>query len=376
MTWRSFWKTLLWTACGCVAALYVAVVMIDPYDSIWFSPPLDRALVTQNQRFSYPAVARDREFDSLVIGTSTTRLLRPAKLNQVLGGRFANVSLNSGTAYEQSQLLKLFARHHTDARTVIFGIDIVWCQPKNTYDKFTPRPFPPWLYDENRWNDLVHMLNLPTIEQAGRQLAYLLGLRPATYGRDGYASFLPPKSEYDLARVRRGLYGDAGPRRHAPLMPAAAASAAEHQARRFPTHPLMAEVLTALPERTRKALVFVPYHHFRQPAPGSRAAARWQDCKRRLTRLASSVPNTHVLDFMIPSEITLADENYWDPLHYTEEVAERLSELIAKGVSERCRIAGLMDYLTPAAFDDAAGREPKTCTTPVNHMPRPQPAEG
>jgi predicted dinucleotide-binding enzyme len=57
-------------------------------------------------------------------------------------------------------------------------------------------------------------------------------------------------------------------------------------------------------------LLVVPYHRFFQPLPGSRAAVRYRECKQRLANLAASVPNSMVVDFMIPSEITSHDENY------------------------------------------------------------------
>ncbi len=346
MAWRGFWITALGTACGLAAALYAAVVVVDPYDTLWLSPPFERAPVSTNQRYSYPAIARKARFDSVVIGTSTSRLLRPAKLDEVLGGNFANLSLSDGTAYEQSQILKLFARHHPDARTAIFGIDIVWCDTRRKYIELTFRPFPPWLYDENAANDLAHIFNLPAFEAAGRQIGFLLGWRPGRYAPDGYATFLPPAADYDLARARQKIYGEAGLRRHAPVNPPVTLSEDQRAAWKVPTHALMREMLAALPERTRKILVFVPYHHFRQAVPGSRHAAFWRECKRRLTAIAGEFANTHVLDFMIASDITLRDENYWDLLHTTVEVADRVSELIAEGVRTRCGIEGLMRTLS------------------------------
>lgn len=47
------------------------IVIMDPHDHVFFSPPFVRALINTNQRFSYPALARSERFDSLVIGTST-----------------------------------------------------------------------------------------------------------------------------------------------------------------------------------------------------------------------------------------------------------------------------------------------------------------
>jgi hypothetical protein len=36
---------------------------------------------------------------------------------------------------------------------------------------------------------------------------------------------------------------------------------------------------------------------------------------------------------MIDSEITHEDRNYWDPLHFSTEVASRLARLIGEGVA-------------------------------------------
>ena len=364
MAWRGFWITALATAGGLSALLYAAIVVIDPYDTLWFSPPFERAPITTNQRFSYPAIARKARFDSVVIGTSTSRLLRPAKLEEVLGGRFANLSLNSGTAYEQSRIFELFARHHPKARTAIFGIDVVWCETGETYTRFTPRPFPPWLYDEDPWNDLLHLFNLPSMEQAGRQAAFLMGLRAQKYARNGYANVLPTGVAYDLARVRQKIYGEAGPRRKAPVSPPVVLSEAERTAWNFPTHPLLREMLAALPEATRKIVVFVPYHQINQPAPGSRQAAFWRECKRRLTEIAEGFANAHVLDFMIRSKITLHDENYWDRLHTTVEVADWVSDLIARGVRTGCGVEDLMRTLSTKADPALAEVGLGTCARP------------
>jgi hypothetical protein len=67
-----------------------------------------------------------------------------------------------------------------------------------------------------------------------------------------------------------------------------------------------------LPVETRKILLFVPYHHYFQPAEGSREAEIWRECKDRTTRLAANTENLYVLDFMIESGITTRDTNYWD----------------------------------------------------------------
>lgn len=346
MKWKKFWGVTMGAAAGLSLFLFAAAVIVDPYDSLLISPPFERVPITQNQRFAYPALAREPRFDSAVIGTSTSRLIRPDKLAETMGGSFVNLSMNSATAYEQTRIFALFLRHHPRPKTVLFGIDVVWCSPAKTYRKYTTRPFPPWLYDDNPWNDLMHLFNFPTLEEVGRMIAYFTGLRPPRYGLDGYSNFLPPESDYDLAKVQRGIYGDQGPRRRA--VESGAPDATKRARWTFATHALFREMLSTLPDDSRKIVFFVPYHHFIQPAPGSRKEAVWSECKRRLTKIAAGFANSHVLDFMIPSEITLADENYWDTLHYSWRTADRVIELIAQGVEQERSAPGYFDYLEPA----------------------------
>lgn len=343
--WTRFFTILAGTAVGLVVAVYAFVLVIDPYDTLPFSPGFERAAMSTNQRFSYPALASSSRFDSAVFGTSTTRMLKPGHLNQAFGGDFVNLSMNSATAFEQSRIFDLFLKAHPAPRTVLFGVDVSWCEIGDMPNKFTFRPFPPWLYDGNPWNDALYLLNFSAVEQAGRQFAYLAGLRGAKYGRDGYANFLPPPSEYDLEKARVNLYQGAKPRPRPEVIPPADNYAPYRRGLTFPTHAYLKGVISRLPKATIKVFVFVPYHHYTQSAPGSEDDARWNECKRRIAGLTAGAPNAHVLDFMFLSRITGIDANYWDPLHYTQEIASQMPELITTGVKERRGRKGLFRYL-------------------------------
>jgi hypothetical protein len=332
MDWRSFLKTLVGTAFGLAVFVYVVVLVVDPYDTVFFSPPLPRAPTATNQRFAYPALARKEKFDSAVIGTSTARLFRPEELDAAFGGRFVNLAMNSGTAWEQAQILDLFARHHPDAKTVLIGLDVVWCFNGPDYPKLTPRPFPAWMYDENRWNDLVHLFNYPTLEEVGRQFAHMTGIWPSEYGLDGYTNFLPPPDKYDLSRARENIYGSSEPKPSPTYDPEEISLLIRGTDWRFSTHPLLAEKLRALPAATRKILLFVPYHLYWQRKQGSLSFAQYEGCKQQVAALAASIPNAQVLDFMIESDITREDRNYWDPLHFSTEIASRVTRLVADAV--------------------------------------------
>ncbi|NQU71864.1 MAG: hypothetical protein HQ514_15025 [Rhodospirillales bacterium] len=331
---------------GLAAIVAGFLLVVDPYDTLPFSPDFEREPISTNTRFSFPALAMKLRFDSAIFGTSTNRLLRPADLNSHFGARFVNLSMNSATTYEQLKIFDLFIDHHPQPKAVILGIDSEWCTVGEDPALFTVRPFPPWLYDGDPWNDALYLFNFSALEQAGRQAAQLVGLRKHKYGLDGYTNFLPPQDEYDKARAVGLLYGDGIPRRRKQVMPAPRELATARSSMRFPTHRRLRHMLARLPAETVKVVLFVPYHHFHQPAPGSMEDARWRECKRRVAAIFKPQRNAHVMDFMIHSKITLVDSNYWDPLHFNIRVAGELAGMIAAGVRTGTGRDGYFNYLT------------------------------
>ncbi|MEZ5667150.1 MAG: hypothetical protein R3F55_06915 [Alphaproteobacteria bacterium] len=353
--WSRYLRLALGLLAGGGLAVFAFVALVDPYDSLWFSPAAEREPISTNQRYSFPALARSDRFDSAVFGTSTTRLLRPAQLDGLFGARFANLSMNSATAYEQSELHALFLRHHPRPDIVVYGIDSIWCAVEDAYVPFTFRPFPPWLYDEDRWNDLLYLFNFKAIEAAGQQFAFLTGIKDRRYGADGYTDFLPPQAEYDLARARQNIYGPAGPPApDAPLPTGPVPGADEIAGWTYATHALMRAMLAAAPAETLKILVFVPYHASQFERTNPLQQARLAECKRRLTAIAQDVPNSVVLDFMIPSIITRDDARYWDSLHYNVETAAEIAAAIARGAADRRSEDGLFVYLGGSPPPDGA----------------------
>lgn len=336
--WARFLRLLLLCAAVPTAIAYAVIALVDPWGMLPLSPPLPRQTVTTNQRFSYPMIARDPRFDSIVVGTSTSRLLRPDRLDTLFGGRFANLSMNSGTAWEQAQLLALFTGNHVEPRVVMVGLDKEWCE-SGPLRRLTPRPFPEWMYGDNRWRGYAEILNAFAAEEAGKQALAMLRLAKPRYGRDGYADFLPEDSRYDAARVAPSLV----PPPFAPAVPGAPPGVA------FPQHALLAERLAALPASTQVVLFLVPYHVSLQPPPGTLGAQVMDACRADLTRIARARPGTVLVDFMIPSAITREDTNYWDPQHYRIGIADRLARGLAEAAAGRASAEGDYVILAPPA---------------------------
>lgn len=328
MSWPRYLRTLLLTTLVSVLVAYAWILLVDPYDNVWFSPPLEREPISKNQRFSYPALARNPRFDSLILGTSSIRLLSPRELDPLLEASFANLAMDAATPFEQSQILALFVRHHPQIRYALHSVDDFWCNPSSEISRFTHRPFPQWMYDENPWNDLLYLFNSATLEQTWRQFRNLLGLRTPVHGWDGYTVFVPPESEYDLQKVQHKIYGAEQPH----LKPAAEPPQEIPRRKRagwtFPNLELLGKMLRSLPADTTKVLIFPPYHQLHLPAPGSLAAAQHGECKARVARLAAQTPNTTLIDFMFRSPMTLEDENFWDPEHHRVGIATLIGESV------------------------------------------------
>jgi hypothetical protein len=110
LAWRRFGATFIGVFAGGLAVVYLFIALIDPYHSMPLSLPMERPLVSISQRYMYPQIVRSGRFDGVVVGSSTSRLIDPQILNPGFGRRFANLSMDSMTAWEQQQLVSLFVR--------------------------------------------------------------------------------------------------------------------------------------------------------------------------------------------------------------------------------------------------------------------------
>lgn len=347
--WRRFARAFAESAAAFAAGLYLFVLALDPYGLRAAPGRPPGPIMDLNQRFMYPQIVRGGRFDAAVFGTSTIRLLDPARLNAAFGARFANLGLNAGTPWEQMRLADLFLRHVPAPRALIFGLDTTWCEADadEPRKRLTFRPFPPWLYDDDPLNDLPGLFNFRSVEVAGRVALRHLGLMPERIRGDGYERFVPDEAHYDLARARTHLEGSGGPRVAAQAP--ASLSPEEARALRFPALPWLDALLARVPRGTAVTLAFMPIHVNAQPAPGSAEAARDAACKARIAGIGQR-HGAAVVDFRFPSPVTTEDSNYWDPLHYRVGLAERIERALGEArATGRDDPEGFYRVLTPSA---------------------------
>ena len=143
------WRRFVWVGVGgSVAILLVLAIFILSMNPFGNLPPLvfaSHAITDINQRFQFPSLIRSKKYDSAVIGASDSRLLRPVALEHVFGGRMVNLAINAGQAYEQYRLADLFMREVDHPRTLLIGLDHVWCDDDADTVRITSRGFPEWM---------------------------------------------------------------------------------------------------------------------------------------------------------------------------------------------------------------------------------------
>lgn len=324
--WRSFASSFALAAVAVLAVLYGFVVSLDPYGVRAAPGGPASPIMDLNQRFMYPQIVRSGRFDAAIFGTSTIRLLDPVQLGETFGARFANLGLNAGTPWEQMQLADLFLRVVPNPKALILGLDVTWCEEDADRKTLTFRTFPPWLYDENRWNDWPGLLNLTTVEIAGRLALHRLGLMPERIRLDGYEVFVPDERMYDVARARLHIYRQR--LGAAPKTPFRFTDS-ERAALRMPALDWLGAFLARVPRTTELTLTTTPVHINWQPQPGTRDAAVEAECKSRIAAIGHR-HGAAVIDFRIPSPVTRDDANYWDEVHYRIGIAGRMVRSLAE----------------------------------------------
>jgi hypothetical protein len=318
------WQRFVWVTICCFASIIVFlglfIVLMNPYGNLPRILFAEHVINDTNQRYQYPALVRSQRYDSIVIGASDSRLLHPKALERVLGGRFANLAMNAGRAYEQYRLAMLFIEEVENQRTLLIGLDHVWCDENADKERTTARGFPEWMFDADWRNDLRYMLNTKTVQISARRLRQILGLRNARYV-DGYEVFTPPEVAYDPVKVRSKLWGKRDFGAIDPKVPPYAPSEEKRASWQYPALGWLSEIAERF--RGRLVFVFAPAHITAQPRPGSSEAARREECKRRIATIARH-HNIPFIDFNVRSEITSNDANWWDRLHYRLPIADRV----------------------------------------------------
>ncbi len=127
------------------------------------------------QRYQNPGLARNYEYDTIIIGTSMTENFLPSYVEEKLGGKALKLSMSGATAKEQYMIAKM-AIETGKVKHVIWGVDYFALrgEPDRVRDEFGP--FPTYFYDRNPLNEHHYLLNVDTTLDSLKIIGEQIGL--------------------------------------------------------------------------------------------------------------------------------------------------------------------------------------------------------
>jgi hypothetical protein len=278
--WRRFALTFLGLFGGGVGLLYVALLVIDPYDTGRFPTFMKTGVVDEGQRTSNASHGRDPRFTAAVIGNSRGQMLDPAKLSALTGMDFVQLTTPASGPVEQMTMLRYFMQYHRRIDAIILTIDERWCG----HDQSLPiiLPFPFWLYRGNL-DYLGHFFSARALTFAAGPLQHV------------------------------------GPPVVAPLETP------------FAGFELLDPVLAGLPATTHAVFLMSPVHQeFLDHELDPQIIADLPRCKAEVAERAAARPNTAFLDYFHESAISHDAENFMDTQHFRLNIARLLEVRIAE----------------------------------------------
>ncbi|MFD0711937.1 copper amine oxidase N-terminal domain-containing protein [Paenibacillus sp. GCM10027626] len=143
----------------------LTMFVVDPlqfyHKATWYKP-----VFSNEQRYQNPGLAKNYDYDTIILGSSMTENFIPSVVNKDLGGKSIKLSIRGSYAEEQNDIAKVAFRTGK-VKQVLWGIDYFALKPANLDAQ---GPYPHYLYDENRWNDYKYWFNVTPYQELAKGL--------------------------------------------------------------------------------------------------------------------------------------------------------------------------------------------------------------
>jgi hypothetical protein len=314
-----------------LVAVIAWLVVIDPYRVIPISPAFDRQPLQRNRNYSVAGLARDPQFDSAIIGSSTAAMLNPEQLNAEFGGRFVSLTIWGATAWQQSVVAGTFHHFHPSAKRVLMLLDAFWCGG-SLPQRPSANTFPAWMYENPAWLIAPRLFGMVALKDSVEQLRYIRGQSRSQARIDGYEPQFPDDSLFVMDDVRTRIYGGREPKpipSHDLDVVRKNAMDRASSRRAYPNLIYLDEIMAKFSAPTKLVLAFAPIHAYAQRSGRIDDIALYEGCKYAVVAAVGRRANTLVADLMLDSAFTRDDRNYWDPMHINRAGALRSAQLLA-----------------------------------------------
>lgn len=156
---KGFFYGFLGVLLGLIVLLSALNFWVDPYQ---FYRKNEAYLVSKNLQFRNPGLAKNYEYETVILGTSIAHAIRPTQVDSVYNTKTMKLTLTGSTMREQF-LMGTIALNTGQVKHVIWGVD--YFTATRPYTKaLHDDTFPFYLYDDNFFNDWNFLFNISNLE--------------------------------------------------------------------------------------------------------------------------------------------------------------------------------------------------------------------
>ena len=296
----------------------------------WFVDPLQfyrRAsyppLLIGEKRFQAPGIAKNYDYDAVVLGTSVSETIESADVRERLGWRSLNLAMQGASVREQHLALDVALRAgHT--KLVIWDLNYEYLRGGPDWVANYDGSFPFYFYDENPWNELNnYLLSLDACKASLKIVLRRAGL-PTYQPRTPDEVFVwHSKKTFGAVALRRS-WAKYAASRNAQFVRAAGDYTAANLNANFDAH-----ILPALRAHLEVGfnLYFPPFslaYYANLTAANPQIFANLLANKRHIIEQARALPNVRLFDFQARPEIITNAANYCDLVHFSHAIGRQL----------------------------------------------------
>jgi hypothetical protein len=293
-------------------------VVLDPLQ--FYHKSFYPAIYSNEQRYQNPGLAKNYDYDNIIIGTSMTENFLPSEVDKALGGKTLKLSIRGSTADEHNELASI-ALKTGKVKKVLWGLDYFSLKMMSKEDL----DFPEYLYDDKWWNDYKYWFNYSIYEELFKEAV----VRPLR----GYE---PRKLEYLYNWNREVTFGA---KKVADVYKTSRQDEAYFGLNEEPIETIKSAfkdyVLSLVKEYPDVEFNFYypPYSVLRQKVWQDTNNTRYTnqlEMKEWMFEQFAKLPNVHVYDFQQESEWTYNLDLYKDLSHHSQDVNTWIAQAIGR----------------------------------------------
>lgn len=300
---------------GCMAL----VVLIDPFFQ-YHKPLKGMSYTIDNQQCQNPGIAKNFDYDSVILGSSMTVNFNPELFRETMGLATVKLSYNGAYPKDIDNIMAIIRNSPNQVKEVFLGIDIYTYKAQPGIMSYE---IPQYLYDDSPWNDLPYLLNKDVL------LDYILkniispqGSTPlneiyytwkhSVYSKDNVLASYSVPGQF-LSALPKDIYRD---------------NIEESM------HSYILPYIESMPE-THFTVFFPPYsvlYWYTRFAEGSLEAEIYGE--KQIIETLLSYPNVSVYYFQNMYSFITDLNQYTDYTHYTHEMNDYMTHCFADGTSQ------------------------------------------